>query len=403
MRKLFVALSIMAVAMMGVAVSPKSSEAVPAFARQMNLQCFACHYQHIPKLNAFGRNFKLGGFTDAAATLIEDEGLSLPAGAPVAFVMKYRYQQSTAKTAGNPKVGTERGEWQVYDEAAAWFAGRAGKNVGYAIEFPGPTVSSKVVFTGDLGGIRAGVVAFQTDALGPFWGMDISNSGSTRSARGFEHRKETSAAQALGIGTGEVTGITLYASNSLVFAALGLWGPAIDAPDTGFDLSNSYRIAVTPTLAGLDTVIGVFGVAGKTKCGNCGSLGAALGLDGSVIAEAKTEAFGADIQLQGDVAGMTLEVVGQYASVSASDVIYTKADAFTVTAELGLSKALVLGLGYGSKSDKSGSSNVDTQSTTLKLTWNVAQNVSITPEYTMYSGDGRSNDNLLTVMLFAGF
>ncbi|MBI4666334.1 MAG: hypothetical protein HY751_08000 [Nitrospinae bacterium] len=399
MKKLFVVMSVMAFAMMGVMVTPKESAAVPSFARQMNLPCFSCHYQHIPKLNAFGRSFKAGGFTDAAVDLIEDELVSVPATAPVSFVIKYRYQQATNKTSSDPKVGLERGEWQVYDEAAAWFAGRAGKNVGYAVEFPGPAVSSKVVFTGTVGDVRAGLVAFATDALGPFWGMDLSNTGVVRSARAFEHRKETSAAQASGLGDGEVTGLTLYANTGLIFAAVGLWGPAIEGPDTGFDLSTSYRVAVMPTLGGFDTLIGVFGTAGKTKCGNCGN----LGLDGTAIAEVKTEALGVDLQAQGDVGGMTLELQAQYVTVSANDVMYKKGDYLSAQAELGLSKALVLGLAYGNTTDKSGSSDLKTSAITGKLTWNLAQNVSITPEYTVYSEDGRSKDNQLTVMVFAGF
>ena len=36
---------------------------MPAFARQTGMACNACHFQHFPALNQFGRTFKQGGFT----------------------------------------------------------------------------------------------------------------------------------------------------------------------------------------------------------------------------------------------------------------------------------------------------------------------------------------------------
>jgi hypothetical protein len=42
--------------------APSIGRAVPSFARQMNMQCIACHTEY-PVLNTFGRMFKLGGYT----------------------------------------------------------------------------------------------------------------------------------------------------------------------------------------------------------------------------------------------------------------------------------------------------------------------------------------------------
>ena len=42
-------------------VSPPA-RAIPAFARQMGVECTACHTAY-PQLNAFGREFKLTGYT----------------------------------------------------------------------------------------------------------------------------------------------------------------------------------------------------------------------------------------------------------------------------------------------------------------------------------------------------
>ncbi len=397
MKKLFALVFTVAFAMVGVVVTPNDSSAVPSFARQMNLPCYACHFQHIPKLNAFGRAFKGGGYTDSATALIEDEGLSLPANLPISVILKYRYQTATLKTSGDPKAGTERGEWQFPDEFALFAAGRAGKNVGYLFE-GASALSGKVVFVGDFGETKLGLTPWHTDSAGPFFGFESFNTGLKRPGRAFEHRTETVAAQAAGISTGEATGLTAYAENHLLVASVGLWGPAIEAPDTGFDLSMVYRLAVTPSIGGFDGMIGIFGLSGKTKCVDCGSVGAN---DAGSLQEFKTEAFGVDTQWQGEVGGMTLEVQGMYADVGADDTIYNKGTAYSALAELGLTKFVGVGVGYGNYDNKTKS--VKTTSTTLALWWNVAQNVMIKPEYSIYSDDGRSKDNQLTVMLFAGF
>ena len=398
MKKLSVLLFAMAFAMVGVMATPNESSAVPSFARQMNLPCYGCHFQHIPKLNAFGRAFKGGGYIDSATALIEDDNLSLPANLPISVILKYRYQMATNKTASTPdKKGTERGEWQFPDEFALFAAGRAGKNVGYLFE-GADALSGKVLFVGTFGEMKAAITPWHTDAAGPFFGFESFNTGLKRPGRAFEHRAETVAAQAIGLSTGAATGITGYIESHLVTASVGLWGPTNGAPDTGFDLSTVYRVAVTPNVGGFDGMIGVFGVAGKTKCVNCGEVGAN---ESSSLQEFKTEAFGVDTQWQGEVGGMPLEVQGMYADVSADDTLYIKGTGISALAELGLSKHFGVGVGYGNYDNKKKS--VKTTATTLALWWNVAQNVMIRPEYSMYSDDGRSKDNQLTVMLFAAF
>lgn len=44
-----------------------AAEATPAFARQMDMACMSCHFQNIPKLNSFGRDFKMSGFISMVA------------------------------------------------------------------------------------------------------------------------------------------------------------------------------------------------------------------------------------------------------------------------------------------------------------------------------------------------
>ena len=59
--------------------APEAS-AVPVFARQTGMACSACHFQHFPLLNGFGRAFKSAGFTMMGAQeKVEGEHLSIPA------------------------------------------------------------------------------------------------------------------------------------------------------------------------------------------------------------------------------------------------------------------------------------------------------------------------------------
>ncbi|MBI4828721.1 MAG: hypothetical protein HY804_07910 [Nitrospinae bacterium] len=398
MKRVITLFSALALALVGVMATPDVGSAIPNFARQTGNPCFACHFQNIPKLNAYGRAFKLGGYTDASTPLLEDENLSTPATMPLGFVVKLRYQQDTKKTSSDPKKGTERGEWQLPDEAALWMAGRVNQNIGYAVEFPGGWASGKVVFSAPIGDNRIGLSVYSTDALGYAFGMEPFNTGVLRSIRMFEHRGETSVFQKQGYGSA-AQGITLYAGGNMFFAAAGLWGPVFDHADAGFDLAMNYRLAVTPTLGGWDTMIGIAGTAGKVKCAEC----AEFGLDGDVVTEVKTESFGVDFQAQGELGGMQTEIQAMYGSVGADDVLLKKSTGYNVNAQVNFNPMVGVALGYGSYTDKSGSADKDTTAISVLLPINLSQKLTRRPEYTSYSGDGRSRDNLLTIMLFGGF
>src|SRR3989338_3597861 len=118
-----------------------TADAVPAFARQVGVACSTCHFQHFPALNAFGRAFKAGGYTQVGGqSLIEGEDLSIPATLNASLVTKVRYQMTNGKddtaTAGvnESKIGKNKGELQFPDEAAVFLAGRAGEHIGFVLE-----------------------------------------------------------------------------------------------------------------------------------------------------------------------------------------------------------------------------------------------------------------------------
>lgn len=407
-----------AIALVGAIVAPNKAEAVPAFARQVGVGCYSCHYQHFPKLNAFGREFKLGGYTQSAQDLIQDEHLSLPPVLNASMLFKYRYQQTTSKpvnqNAAGDKIGADRGQLQIYDEASILAGGRVGENMGAMVEFAEKgAMSSKFIYSKNFGGVQGGLAVFQTDALGAAYGMELFNTGAVRNIRGIEDRKAAYIQQAMSLGTsaGAATGIYAFGGNDLFVFTVGLWGPATgNAMDTGFNLSTYYRIAVTPKVAdGLELMVGLQGMSGETKLSSTddgttsinGSSAAATAA--MAITAVKTEANTIDFQVQTNVGGMSLEVTGAYADAGKNNAAGSAdASGMAFQAGLGIVKGAGLKAAFGTGKGKAAGSK-DTSMLVLGGWYALAQNVELSLDYATWSGDGRDKDNRMTLMLEFAF
>ena len=96
--------------MIAAAFAPEAS-ALPVFARQTGMACSACHFQHFPLLNRFGRAFKSAGFTMMGAqAVVEEEDnkektLSIPSNLNMAIWTSLGYvkNNSTPDTSGVTK------------------------------------------------------------------------------------------------------------------------------------------------------------------------------------------------------------------------------------------------------------------------------------------------------------
>jgi hypothetical protein len=368
-----------------------------------------------------GRAFKVGGFTDASVDLLgkEDEGLSIPANLPISIISKLRYKQATMRTAGNPKAGEERGMWDMPDELAIYVGGRLSKNAGYSLEIAGGGWGKgAIIFMIPLGGdIKVGIDINSTDAHGPANGMEILNTAVDAAQKGFESRPATQIFQNLGMGTAAVS-LGAHAASDLFFVNVALWGPAnyrsvgADGLDTGLDLALYYRAVITPTLAGWDTALGVWGISGSAKCVDCGltktettttdSSGKSTTTSKNQLTEIKVEGMGVDFQVQGDVAGMSLEVNGAYGKTGKADKWpWAEVSGFDVNAFLGITSSFGVKAAMMSKDDKTAGKK--TNATTIGLWYLIAQNIQFFPEYTIYGGEGRDMNNRLVVTLFMGF
>ncbi|MBI5184341.1 MAG: hypothetical protein HZA01_01265 [Nitrospinae bacterium] len=316
MKKVLSAVIALAMAVSaGLFFGADKAEAVPAFARQMKMPCKSCHFQHFPKLNAFGRAFKSNGYTDVAVDTIEgDWGTSLPANLNLSWVEKIRYMKKVARDSSPQATGSTRGEFQVPDEGALFFGGRVAEHIGAAIEMTTAVgvdglswANGTLVFGHDLESLHThvGMTIWSTDAQGVFWGKELFNTGVQQGLKGWENRRETMAA--VGPIAGDYQGMTWYATHEWFFAALGFAAPGLPGGvDFGSDVGGTYRFAITPPqVLGFDWMVGVYGQYGGSSFG-----GSSAGNDRTDVS---LQANGADFQIQGNVTeGITLEVDGNF-------------------------------------------------------------------------------------------
>jgi len=104
----------MAFGVVGLLSSAMDCRAVPSFARQLNMQCIACHAE-FPILNEFGRQFKLTGYTLSAGNF------SLP---PIAVMLQPSFTQTQAAQPGGAAPGFSANNNFALTQASIFYAGR---------------------------------------------------------------------------------------------------------------------------------------------------------------------------------------------------------------------------------------------------------------------------------------
>ncbi|TXT27459.1 MAG: hypothetical protein FD134_57 [Gallionellaceae bacterium] len=439
------------------AFAPEAS-AIPAFARQVGMACSACHAQHFPVLNGFGRAFKASGYTMMGAQpQIEGEHLSIPntLNASMLFKLRHVKDNNSIANAGAAEKGpiagagdtarttTSDGQWQFGDEFSLFFGGRVSENVGFIFE--GNVVSGgqlmagfRMPFVFDVGGAKLSVVPFSTDAMGPQLGYEQSSSGVLRSNRWAESRREISAVQynadrnctagnkafsggttpAADVGGGDcgaATGFAFAAQNDFGYIAFTKWSPSFLPGGNGQGYAstkfgnNYFRIAATPTMGDWAMQIG----GGRMSGSSWSNVAATTGV-GTEVASDQTFF---DFQAQGEVAGKELGIYVQHAkapkgtatkkNVYNSETAATSGDrkAWTVGADYSvIPHALSLGLAYRkAENGKAATANGD-DATTLTAVYDLAQNIALHLNYTHYSGNAHLNgvETNQTLLLLEG-
>ena len=405
------------------AFAPEAA-AVPAFARQTGMACTACHAQHFPILNSFGRAFKASGYTMMGAQgKVEGDHLSLPDTLNASIVMKLRYQDdNTAGPVGASDAVAQNaggGQLQFFDEFALLFGGRVADNVGFLLEAQmistAPLAAGfKMPFVFDVGGAKLSVIPFTTDALGVQYGYEQSSGGVFRANRWAEHRREVSAVQYLAdrLGGGAATGVAFAASNDMGFINLTKWDASfMPGPGTGSgpggDLDSNYvRIAATPTVGDWAMVVGLGKMSGSS-------------FSNITAAKLDTDQTFIDFQAQGEVAGKELGVYFQHAkaprtlagnaySGAAGGVGNPDKKATTIGADYTvIPHALSIGAAYRQADSGAAATVNGDDAWTVTAVYDLYQNVAFHLNYSSYSGSAHNAvgavKNLTTLMLEAAW
>ena len=405
---------------MAAATFAPQASALPVFARQTGMACNACHFQHFPMLNAFGRSFKASGFTLMGAEgKVEGDNLSIPAVLNAAILTTAGYSHTKANN-GNPYAGTNgtgtgwfvpgtNGEFALFvGGRVSDFAGalaemgmthnQAGQGAGLA--------SAKIPILFDIGnGTRAGVVLFTTDGQGASYGFEYLNTGANavhtmQFVQGDMNNSIAgvlSAQQYIGTATA-ATGAAIVANNSMGFINITKYhaiGPNdLRGAITGAGGSNSVsaklgstylRVAGTFDMAGWDTGVGIQSLARKSNTSATGAW-----------ALKDTKATAIDGQMQGELGGMPVGFYAEYARAPSSGLggnqynggTDTKS-AFNISTEIGVipEKATIsVALRRGKSGVNIGGGNATDNAYLLGASYKLAQNMLLQFDYTHQSG-----------------
>ena len=423
-----VALSLAGV-LAAVAFAPEAS-ALPVFARQTGMACSACHFQHFPLLNGFGRAFKAGGFTMIGSqNKVEGDNLSLPAELNFAGLASMGYEKSNMlPNAGGPAGGLgemglrNTGDGAVYvpgtnGEMSLFFGGRISEYAGFLTEWgamgSAAMGSAKLPILFDVGDNKVGVVAFTTDGQGASYGFEYLNTGanaihSITNDTGFQNQFINAVSAQQYINTANfATGAAIVANGSWGFVNVTKFhqvGPAdtsaITTAGTGAMLGSTYlRAAFTFDLAGWDSAVGAQNWSGSSTI-----LGAPANMS-------ETKASAVDFQMQGAVGEMPMGVYVTWANAPAPTLDVNGAavantynpggtdarSAINIAAELGVVPERVT-VGAAIRSGKSGqtvfdasgnvlSTNAPDNAIMLTTTYKLAQNQVVRLSYVHQSGD----------------
>jgi hypothetical protein len=422
-----IVLSIAAV-MAAAAFAPEAS-AVPVFARQTGMACSACHFQHFPLLNGFGRAFKSAGFTMMGAQgKIEGEhgSLDIPANLNLGVLTTTGYETVSGSTA-NLRGGNKA--WFVPasgGELSIFFGGRVAEFAGFLSELglgskAGGTGigAAKLALLFPVGDWRVGVVAHTSNGQGVAYSFETLNTGAVNTHKmtalngnnqgaaptagaGAIHTAVYSASQYLNTATA-ATGLSFVASNpNMGFVNIGKYDMAAVGTATAGSLPLTYvRVAGLFDAAGWDMGGGIQSFSGTSQVG--------------VNNQAKATVI--DFQAQGEVAGMP---IGIYTSYATAPTVLLGTNAFNagnlqarksfgIGAELGVIPH-VMTVQLAMRSGRSGGAVGADGDNAFQVgtTYELAQNIELSLTHTSQSGSawaiaapiGKSVTSLMMEALF---
>jgi hypothetical protein len=115
------------------AICVRAAEAIPSFARQTNLSCDSCHIG-FPKLNSFGRLFKLNAYTLTGIRAIESKGENSPALKLTSFMPMSAMVQTSLTSLRKAETGKKSFDVEFPQQLSFFLAGEITPFLGTFIQ-----------------------------------------------------------------------------------------------------------------------------------------------------------------------------------------------------------------------------------------------------------------------------
>jgi len=425
----------------------QEASAVPVFARQTGMACTACHFQHFPLLNGFGRSFKASGYTLMGSQgKVEGEDLSIPDRLNLGVLATAGYEtrgatpdQATPYAApvapATPVPGPAAlptglqpasNNWLMPTnggELSIFFGGKVTDNSGFLSELAMKggvaTPTAKLLILPEVGKNTRVGVAIYSISQGPAGSFELLNTGATSIHRlmgnpgaGGEHLMATSARQFVapeGIIAANTAILPVNAAAAAMVPVPGATGLSLVVvnPDVGFlniskyaslgpgsmigagSLPGTYvRAAGFFDVAGFDSAVGIQNFSGVQNPSVAPATYMGLGEEKATIVDA---------QFQGEVKGMGLGVYVSYGKAPgtadsvwnncAAPLICGDKTSFNIAADLGIVPKVTLqaALRSGSVPDGAGGSQGD-NAIMFGVAYELAMNQHLSLHHTAQSG-----------------
>ena len=271
--------------------APLALRLVPSFARQTGFACSMCHYQ-FPQLTAFGRQFKLNGYTLTGLKNIEDKDkkdkptLALLPFAPLSMMMV-----ASATQLGTALPGTQNFTVAMPQQLGLFWAGAISSNLGVFSQVTwAPSSGTFAIDNVDVRYAGRGAIG----ELPVTWGVSFNNNPGTQDlwnttpAWGYPFASSAVAPQSAGAPliagslAQQSVGVGVYALwNDLLYTELSAYRSAIPTAAAPLDSSARnaisgftpyWRVALQKTFGTQYLMIGTYGLAAKMFPAGVGGL-----------------------------------------------------------------------------------------------------------------------------------
>lgn len=305
------------------AFAPEAS-ALPVFARQTGMACLACHFNHAPLLNGFGRAFKSAGYTMMGSQgKVEGEGLDIPDRLNMAVLTTAGYEKATGGTSPAPRgayaLPSSGGELSIF------YGGRIMESMGFLSELgtgggTAATGAAKLLYLPEVAdGTRLGLVFDVNNGQGVAHGFEILNTGAVnvhKMAIGQTHVNVYSAAQWMGTNNA-TSGVSLVALKDIGYINFSAYDAApqsLGAGATNLPLHYFRAAATAIDVAGFEMSGGLqrwYGYTTGTQF-DANYSSTAVAPQVAAIQEGLYSATVIDFQAQGTVAGKSTGIYASY-------------------------------------------------------------------------------------------